>query len=406
MAEDDLISIRWERLRWDLVNAMVARVKNHSHDVVGLCEGSECCGELRQLVPAMGMSFQDGADAGHVVYEPRFKSHVTGRMRDGMTIISQYMQSSDLDPLEGFMEVPKEIGNIVHSTYFSGFGEAGEPNVRDEPADVVRDLLGALVRLSFPDEFLEIVHRATQDQDDDSVKLSGGKDEQSVFEELASSLEANGYTVPFVTRSMVDILQPSSCGYTSGLWSSITPYDLDFEGHDLDPPLSTSARGLHYFASHAPSVPESFDYAERSNGYGIGMCFIVRFGTLFLSQQTWDSGHERWNVCTAAFNRHIGSRFEGSPDEDPTRTMVVFSDFRMRAYIISDIQDSWDEYAPISAVHAPLPPGCGIVGVWLGHDDQRYRPRSFDEVIEANWSPSLTASARYLRDCLSVVSKG
>ncbi len=70
---------------------------------------------------------------------------------------------------------------------------------------------------------------------------------------------------------------------------------------------------------------------------------------------------------------------------------------------MSSVQGSWDEYAPMSAVLGPLPKGFGIVGVWAGFDERRYTPRSFDDIIEADWSEQITASAKYLRDCLAAV---
>jgi hypothetical protein len=80
--------------------------------------------------------------------------------------------------------------------------------------------------------------------------------------------------------------------------------------------------------------------------------------------------------------------------------MVVFSDYRGDAYIVSSVEASWDEYAPMGAVLGPLPEGFGIVGVWTNYDEARYTPRSFDEIIDADWSDQITAGAKYLRDCL------
>ena len=108
-----------------------------------------------------------------------------------------------------------------------------------------------------------------------------------------------------------------------------------------------------------------------------------------------------WNSCTTPFNEYLSPVLERAGSNGAA--MVVFSDYRGDAYIVSSVEASWDEYAPMSAVLGPLPEGFGIVGVWMNFDEARYTPRSFDDVINANWSEQITASAKYLRDCLAAV---
>jgi hypothetical protein len=82
--------------------------------------------------------------------------------------------------------------------------------------------------------------------------------------------------------------------------------------------------------------------------------------------------------------------------------MVVVSTYRNDAYILSEDQDTWDEYAPISRVLGPLPAGMGIVGVWRGYDKSRYTPRSIDDIVKMR-NPIVSAAGKYLKECLRLL---
>lgn len=181
-----------------------------------------------------------------------------------------------------------------------------------------------------------------------------------------------------------------------GKWSDVAGYHLGMGMEDAS---------LRRYWDDFPSIPDAFGYSERSNGYGgAGMGFIARAVGLFVSQQAWDNGtNGRWNACTDSFNKNLAPVLEKSPSSGAA--MVVFSDYRGDAYIVSSVEASWDEYAPMSSVLGPLPHGFGIVGVWTNYDEARYTPRSFDEIINANWSEQITASARYLRECLAAANR-
>jgi hypothetical protein len=178
-----------------------------------------------------------------------------------------------------------------------------------------------------------------------------------------------------------------------GKWSDIAGYHLGLGMEDAS---------LRRYWEDFPSIPDAFVYSERGNGYGTGMGFVARSSGFFVSQQVWeDDESKKWNLCTKSFNENLASILEKSSSSGAA--MVVFSDYRGDSYIVSSVEKSWDEYAPMSAVHGPLPEGFGIVGVWTNYDEARYTPRAFDDVIDADWSEQITASARYLRDCLAAV---
>ena len=182
-------------------------------------------------------------------------------------------------------------------------------------------------------------------------------------------------------------------GDSGSRWSVVAGYGLEFGMEDAS---------LARYWEDLPWIPDAFVYYVRGNQVGSGTGFVARSTGLFVSQQVWDSRPDnQWNVCTESFNKHLAPLLEKCGVSGAA--MVVFSSYRGDAYIVSSVESSWDEYASVRDVLGPLPEGFGIVGVWSGYDKNRYTPRSLDDVIEANWSEQITASAKYLRDCLEIV---
>lgn len=388
--------VRAQRLRWDFVNALVRAADSHRRGTRLGCTNDRCCAPLTELHPLVGLQLCEYDDGSvYLDYAEEFGESVTSTMRDGMSMLSTYAVFQNGHPLEGHMEVPFAVGEVVHSRYF-GRDQSGDVHVSDEPADERREILYAFACLAFPDEHLDAVRRRVRKGI--GVDISNGTVESSVHADMCDVFHSNGYLVPKMTRQMTKELKPIAGGYGSGMWPDLAPYDLEFALRGVAERSSESG-GLAYYARELETIVESFDYAERGNGYGTGMCFIMRSFTMFVSQQCWESGEGLWNACTEAYNTHLFPVLERPSNGG--RVMVAFSDFRGHAYIVSPIKESWDEYAPMSAVHAPLPQGHGIVGVWNKYDESRYTPRSLDEIIERDYSIGITAAARYLKDCLA-----
>ena len=347
----------------------------------------------------------EGDPLGHL---SRFEEVVTYPMRDGMSMVSTYIDFGSGHPLEGFLEVPEAIGEIIHSSYFSR-GAADSPvHVSHEPSDEIRELLHAFVSLAFPDEYLELVHTARMSASVESVPEFA---EETIYgwdanAELTQRFEKNGYVAPLLSTGIIEDLKVGLDSFltaTSHFWtgnasSSWIPgagYGLEFGMNDAS---------LARYWGDFPSLPDAFEYSEHGNQAGTGMGFVARSSGLFVSQQVWVSGGAApWNRCTDSFNTNLAGVLENAGPDGAA--IVVFSDYRLDAYIISSVEASWDEYAPVRAVLGPLPEGFGIVGVWSNYDPDRYTPRSFDDVIAANWSDQITAGARYLRDCLEATRR-
>jgi hypothetical protein len=326
-------------------------------------------------------------------------------------MIRSFIEFQQEHPFDGLLEAPEEIARIANSNYFSQYGRDGEIHSSQSPADEVRELLYAFTSFAFPNEFLELVHRKDQlntgkNSDQRPKAQIYGWDANAHF---VQALESNEYVAPLLSTSIIENLRTESndvvpcteqfiLGDSESRWSALAGYGLEFGMNDAS---------LKKYWEDFPSIPDAFCYTERNNGYHLAMGIVCRSFGLFISQQVGvtfgdDFSKSSWNYCTRAFNQHLAAPLQNA--EQSGAAMVVFSNYRDSAYIVSSVESSWDEYASVRDVLGPLPEGFGIVGVWSGYDKNRYTPRSLDEVIEANWSDQITASAKYLRDCLEIVN--
>jgi hypothetical protein len=400
MKNEDFSGIRWDRMRWDFVNAIVKANQNHVGEDRFFCTGPDCCLDMARMLPVMGIT-------SGISFDNEFGELITSAMRDGMFMVSTYFQFGLEHPLEGHMEAPWEVGRVIHSSYFTNVNRDGKlaPHVSDEPSDEIRELLYAFVKLAFPDDFLAAVHQ----KNSGNLAASGPELDEVPFgwdanARLTQGFENAGYVAPLLSTGIINGLRGFPYGFLAvtehfgsneddGKWSDIAGYHLGLGMEDAS---------LRRYWEDFPSIPDAFVYSERGNGYGTGMGFVARSSGLFVSQQVWeDDESKKWNLCTKSFNENLASILEKSSSSGAA--MVVFSDYRGDSYIVSSVEKSWDEYAPMSAVHGTLPEGFGIVGVWTNYDEARYTPRAFDEIIDADWSEQITASARYLRDCLAAI---
>ena len=412
MKNEDFSGIRWDRMRWELVDLLIAVAEEHVDRPRALpCKLHESCVALEKSFPVFGMEIYEDDDGQfrRIDHQEDLKSVVTSAMRDGMMMVAPYVEWGSGHPLEGAMEVPYEVGRIVHSLYFTSWErnttDEGAPHVSDKPSDEIRELLYAFVKLAFPDDFMAAVHQ----RNSDTPQTIGGALDEVPFgwdanARLMQLFESAGYVAPLLSTQIIEGLRVFPHGSlamthhfgsdeSEGKWSDIAGYHLGLGMEDAS---------LRRYWEDFPLIPDAFVYSERGNGYGTGMGFIARSSGLFVSQQVWESdGSQMWNLCTNSFNSNLTPVLEKSSAAGAG--MVVFSDYRGDAYIVSSVERSWDEYAPMRAVQGPLPEGFGIVGVWTNYDEARYTPRAFDEIINADWSEQITASAKYLRDCLAAV---
>jgi hypothetical protein len=410
---EDFSWIRWDRMRWELVDLLIAIADEHDDLPRALpCKLHDSCMAIEKSFPMFGVETHKDQDGQFIWLDHRkdMNSLVTSAMRDGMMMVSTHIKWGSGHPLEGAMEVPFEIGRIINSPYFtiSYREDKFAAHVSDKPSDEVRELLYAFVKLAFPDDYMTAVHQKnlgdslTGDYELDEVPF--GWDANAGLMQL---FEDAGYVAPLLSTEIIEGLRGFPDGLLAmtehfgrsvgdGAWNDLAGYNLDMGMEDAN---------LRRYWEDFPLKPGAFVYSQHGNAYGTGMGFIARSSGLFVSQQVWDVHEDNesqvWNLCTKSFNTHLAGVLEHAGPSGAA--MVITSDFRWDAYIVSSVEASWDEYAPMSAVLGPLPEGFGIVGVWAGFDERRYTPRSFDDIIEADWSEQITASAKYLRDCLAAV---
>ena len=154
MKYEDFSWIRWDRMRWDFVNAIVKANQNHVGEDRLFCTGPDCCLDMARMLPVMGIT-------SGISFDNEFGELITSAMRDGLFMVSTYVQFGLEHPLEGHMEVPFEVGRIIHSSYFTNANrdDSFAPHVSDKPSDEIRELLYAFVKLAFPDDFMAAVHQ-------------------------------------------------------------------------------------------------------------------------------------------------------------------------------------------------------------------------------------------------------
>ena len=399
--------VRYQRLRWEFVDAVLHSVDNHEGTRDLSCNEVKCCLPMVSMFPDFGVSPSEGfRGSSRLSYLEEHLDDVSGSMRDGMDIVSTFIDHPRTHPLDGYMEVPFAVADVINSDYFSyRYTESSDrPHVKDEPSRELKETLFAFVHLAFPDKFLERVRRRPIHSVLGAEMTPNPAVYRDEFERHFENLECS---TPEITDEMCSILRRSSRGFASGVWSDLTPYDLQLVIPDDSYPSGDSFAftrqvGLDYFHERFPSVWQSFDYSEYANEGGVGMCFIARTDSLFVNQQCWESygiNSGLWNGCTDAFNQFLAPHLEESDNQG--RVFVVYSSFRDVAFIVSRVEESWDSYAPPRSVLAPLPEGYGVVGVWKNFEENRYIPRDLDDIVEADYSGVITAAARYLKACLN-----
>lgn len=170
MDYEDFSWIRWDRMRWDLVNAIAKVSMNENYDFPERLMSTGCleCLELMTMLPQYGTELGRFPNYGHlyVEYAKNLQPFVTDAMREGMMMLSPYIVHGTGHPLKGHLEAPWEIARIVHSPYFTNVhrGDKFAPHVSDEPSDEIRELLYSFVKLAFPDQFLTTVHKKNSDE--------------------------------------------------------------------------------------------------------------------------------------------------------------------------------------------------------------------------------------------------
>lgn len=407
-------SIRWSRLRWDFVDALI-RSSRHTGDRSPHCDES-CCRALRELLRPLGLNLRNESapGLGRIQHRPEHAYSVGSSMQEALWTLSALLDHGSIrkrDLWKGWLEVPEVVGTLIHSDYFSRhMADEVDVHTSHEPADERREVLYGLALLALPDDYLEFIHRS-RGSTMTSYLAADPTDSpcrgEAAYLHLQSRFAESRLLVPKLSPAVIDWLEwdgitwrTSHFDPENGCWPMESPYFLDVDDES----------SLLHYRDAWPSLPDAFGFFSRGNGYGEGLCFMSRSSRLFVSHQVWQSFMTEspgfWNRSIEAYNEHLAPVIERD-DLDDASTMVAFSTFRDYAFIVSSEPESWDEFASQGDALPPLPEGHGIVGVWSQRylqGDERYRPRSLDSVIAAGYSASITACARYLRECLGAFS--
>jgi len=155
----DWSRVRWNRLRWDLVN--VLELSSHHPDEVPMagCNELECCFGIRELVDDLGLRLDEPKDRwSRLEFLERFEDFETTDMRDGLMMLSDFYGGrlmSVANPFDGMQEIPKAVGAIYHADHFRELRTLDSEV--DADLDLVREFVYALTTIALPDAFLQRV---------------------------------------------------------------------------------------------------------------------------------------------------------------------------------------------------------------------------------------------------------
>ena len=179
-------------------------------------------------------------------------------------------------------------------------------------------------------------------------------------------------------------------------WNPKAGYGIEHgrnEGDVVRGPIS-----LKEYVERFPSVPNFFNWYDRSNGYNTMGGFLVRSSGLLVSQ-TWTFGDESNEFYINAVNEHLAPFFDVPPQSEFDHVIVVYSDYNIGRYIASTDPRSWNPNAPYDEIATPLPYGYGLVDNWDSSNDN-YQPRPLASLDSDLFTPRLRSAARYLSECI------
>ena len=151
-SSDDWAWVRWNRLRWDLVNALEVAA-HHPGDELTADFG------LRDLLGDLGLRLEESRDGWpRFAFLEELEEFVTSDMRDGLSMISVFYSVRAMaltNPFEGWLEIPQVIGEIYHADHFRGIARAASDEEID--FDLVREIVYAIATVALPDNYLRHV---------------------------------------------------------------------------------------------------------------------------------------------------------------------------------------------------------------------------------------------------------
>ena len=379
---------RFKQVQIDLVDAMW-RASGCSID---FCT-SPGCGhfDIERMFGKLGIEWNDDG-LGHRFTEMAQKiSSFDFNQPTILMMLDSIVQDGNLKNeqiLRGFMEVPEPVGNLLWDQGWNERlteAEAATPWVREATN---KEFLYELVRLAFPVEYLV---------EAEDIGVDGVVRGQVALQHMIRTFAENSMTSPLVPSHLLTSLigyENDWCWKARSPWDSFTCYMLGMGEDDRVPSdYLNEGDGDYFMCAHR---------GHGINSFGLGI--IARFGGVFISQQTgyggvyMENANEYVDAHMKAYNTHIAPLETRSSALD---TGIVFSDYRVDATIFTTDSRAFGNYETGNSWKSwDLPDGWGIAVDRFSILDMEFEPR-LRELIASNYSPQLTAAAKYLLEVTS-----
>ena len=392
--------IHYNALRLSLVDAIMT-----SSECSGItfCTSPSCCLYLCRIAPQFGLIINKDPGSKYdsdrcLKYEnPELVSKKAAEALECLSFQHETQRYGDeCSAYDLLIEILPDVPRIVRDEFqFVEFEDPDAPKSRKDA--LKRQIAFVLVSLAFPDSYLDHFadHVNTDDVLDDESDQYQSNWEKSckIFNQINMPLLQLPESITSRIKSeglWTELFDENEC------WNPRAGYGIEHgrnEGDVVRGPIS-----LKEYVERFPSVPNFFNWYDRSNGYNTMGGFLVRSSGLLVSQ-TWTFGDESNEFYINAFNEHLAPFLDTPPQSEFDHVIVVYSDYNIYSYIASTDPRSWNPNAPDDGISTPLPDGYGLVENWGSRYDD-YRPIPLASLDTDLFTPRLRSAARYLSECI------
>ena len=379
-------SIRNNALRIALVEALIK-----GSDC--LCDKACSCGnsaDLRRLSQLCGIDFSTSGNKGLEHFDPTL---VGRNEEDAMGVLStqhKFQQFQQDNIFEGFLEFPE--GAYPAYEYFE---EQTRNGFTIDIASIKRQAIYILVSLALPDRYMN------------HFVDSFGDQRKTAWDLWCESLLSNNTQPPDLPSSITSQIVRGKFWTKHfgprGCFNPLAGHSLQL-GVDLvksqdETPDESSFHGIDLTAYLEGQPDEDFFcYSDHGNQAGAYGGVVVRTIGLLISHQVSLDDQINFDI----FNKYLAPHLNKAPDSIFDHVIVLFSEYRQYAWILSTDPRSWDPNTPNEG-ELKIPEGYGIVGSWWNRsEDKTYTPRLLKQFNSPSYTPRLRAAAQYLESCLSL----
>ena len=379
-------SIRNNALRIALVEALIKG---------GDCNCAEMCScgsydDLSRLSQLCGIDFSTSGNKGLEHFDLTL---VGSNEEDAMGVLStlhKFQQFQQDNIFEGFLELPE--GAYPAYEYF---GEHKRNGFAIDKSSIKRQAIYILVSLALPDRYMN------------HFVDSFGDQRKTAWDLWSESLLSNNMQPPELPSSITSRIVRGKFWTKHfgprGCFNPLAGHSLQL-GIDLaksqdETPDESSFHGIDLTAYLEGQPDEDFFcYSDHGNQAGAYGGVVVRTTGLLISHQVSLDDQINFDI----FNKYLAPHLNKAPDSIFDHVIVLFSEYRQYAWILSTDPRSWDPNTPNEG-KLEMPEGYGIVGSWWNQsEDKTYTPRLLKQFNSPSYTPRLRAAAQYLESCLSL----